>query len=118
MENCIKRKIARQSRHRTIRRKLLRISGGFPRLCVNRSLKHITAQIVDDNQHRSLLQITSRVIKEKMRKTEISRQVGKMLAEKALALGIQRVVFDRGGYLYHGRVKALAEAAREHGLKF
>ena len=83
---------------------------GRLRLSVFRSLKHIYAQIIDDEKGVAL--------KLKGNKTEVARQVGRALAEKALALGIKQVAFDRGPYKYHGRVKALAEGAREGGLEF
>ncbi len=88
-----------------------------PRLVVFRSLKHIYAQIVDDTTGRTLLAVSSHKITEG-KKAERSVQVGKAIAEKAKAAGISRVVFDRAGYKYHGRVKAVAEGAREGGLEF
>ena len=95
-----------------------------PRLVVRRSLKHIHAQIVDVTSGRSLVGLSSNSsdVREKLvaveGKCDKGREVGRLLAVKALEAGIQQVVFDRGGYLYHGRVKALAEGAREGGLKF
>ena len=87
-----------------------------PRLVVFRSLKHITAQLVDDTQGRTLFTVTSSALTGT--KTEKSAQVGKRVAERAKEAGITRVVFDRAGYQYHGRVKAVADAAREGGLEF
>jgi large subunit ribosomal protein L18 len=94
-----------------------------PRLNVYRSLKHIYAQIVDDAHGRTLVAASTR--DKEVRKTVKSggnvaaaKVVGKVVAQRALDAGVARVVFDRGGYAYHGRVKALAEAAREAGLKF
>ena len=87
-----------------------------PRLVVFRSLKHITAQIVDDTTGRTMMTVTS--VKLEGKKSEKSVQVGKMLAEKAKAAGVSKVVFDRAGYKYHGRVKAVADGAREGGLEF
>jgi large subunit ribosomal protein L18 len=94
-----------------------------PRLSVFRSLKHIYAQIIDDTRARTLVSASS--LDTELRQTMKSggnvaaaRQVGRILAQRAKAAGITQVVFDRGGYAYHGRVKALAEAAREGGLKF
>ena len=118
-----KRLEAREKRHRRIRR---RVKGtpGQPRLSVFRSLKNITAQLHDDVAGRCLVTVTSlspevrERLGETRTKSAVSGVVGKVLAEKAVALGVERVVFDRGGYLYHGRVKALAEGAREGGLKF
>ncbi|MES3034183.1 MAG: 50S ribosomal protein L18 [Gemmatimonadota bacterium] len=87
-----------------------------PRLVVFRSLKHITAQIVDDTTGRTMMTVTSGKLEGK--KSEKSVQVGKMIAEKAKAAGVSKVVFDRAGYKYHGRVKAVADGAREGGLEF
>ena len=87
-----------------------------PRLVVFRSLKHITAQIVDDTTGRTLMTVTS--VKLEGKKSEKSVEVGKMIAEKAKAAGVSKVVFDRAGYKYHGRVKAVADGAREGGLEF
>ncbi len=97
-----------------------RISGTNtrPRLSVFRSNKAIYAQIIDDLSGTTLASVSSKDITEKMKKVDSSSIVGKALAEKAKALGINEVVFDRNGYLYHGRVKSLAEGAREGGLKF
>ena len=90
---------------------------GRLRLSVFRSLKHIYAQIIDDEKGVTLVSASSLALKLKGNKTEVARQVGRALAEKALALGIKQVAFDRGPYKYHGRVKALAEGAREGGLE-
>ena len=87
-----------------------------PRLVVFRSVKHIYAQIVDDNAQRTLATVTDNDLTGT--KTSKSTAVGKLIAEKAKAAGITRVVFDRGGYRYHGRVKAVADGAREGGLEF
>ena len=87
-----------------------------PRLVVFRSLKHITAQIVDDTTGRTMMTVTS--VKLEGKKSDKSVQVGKMIAEKAMAAGVSKVVFDRAGYKYHGRVKAVADGAREGGLEF
>ena len=88
-----------------------------PRLVVYRSLKHIYAQIVDDTTHRTLLTISDLTVGEG-KKSERSQAVGRALAELAKQTGITRVVFDRAGYRYHGRVKAVADGAREGGLEF
>ncbi|MBS4055822.1 MAG: 50S ribosomal protein L18 [Bacteroidetes bacterium] len=102
-------------------RKIVRGSAERPRLTVFRSNKQIYAQLIDDDQGKTLVAAGS-IVKEaeasKMNKIEQAKMVGKLVAEKALAAGIESVVFDRNGYLYHGRVKSLAEAAREGGLKF
>ena len=98
----------------------LRGTAERPRLAVFRSNKDIYAQIIDDANGTTLVSASSREkgFKGKGKKAELSAKVGKQLAEKALGAGITSVVFDRGGYLYHGRIKALAEGAREGGLKF
>lgn len=105
----------RRRRHIRVRRK---VSGTptRPRLVVFRSLKHISAQLVDDTQGRTLLTVTD--MKLEGSKMERSQQVGKLIAERAKAAGITQVVFDRAGYKYHGRVKAVADGAREGGLEF
>ena len=110
-------------RKQRIRVKLSKISTGLPRLCVHRSNQHTYAQIVDQGGARSLVLVstsgkkTVEVLKNGSN-IEAAKFVGKKVAELALAKGIEKVVFDRSGYLYHGRVKALADAAREAGLKF
>ncbi|MFA6594499.1 MAG: 50S ribosomal protein L18 [Candidatus Buchananbacteria bacterium] len=88
-----------------------------PRLSVYRSLSHIQAQLIDDVSGKTLVAATDREIKAKAGKTDKAQAVGKLLAEKAKTLGIATAVFDRGRFKYHGRVKALAEGAREGGLK-
>jgi large subunit ribosomal protein L18 len=105
----------RQRRHLRLRNK---VSGTAerPRLVIFRSLKHIYAQLVDDTTMRTILTVSDNTFDGK--KTEKSSQVGKTIAERAKAAGITRVVFDRGGYQYHGRVKAVADGAREGGLEF
>jgi len=89
-----------------------------PRLSVFRSNSQIYAQVIDDVNGKTLAAASSLGIKDKMTKTEQAAKVGALIAKAALAVGITEVVFDRNGYLYHGRVKSLAEAAREGGLKF
>lgn len=89
-----------------------------PRLSVFRSNKHIYAQLIDDESGKTLAWAGDLAIKEKNKKTVIAGGVGKLLAQKAEAVKIKEVIFDRGGYKYHGRVKALADGAREGGLKF
>jgi large subunit ribosomal protein L18 len=110
-------------RRNTIRHRIRRKLKGTPerpRLAVYRSNTDIYAQIIDDANGTTLVAASSREkgFKTKGKKVEISTKVGKQLAEKAIGAGITSVVFDRGGYLYHGRVKALADGAREGGLKF
>jgi large subunit ribosomal protein L18 len=110
---------ARLKRHRRVRQ---RVSGTSerPRLCVYRSNKHIFAQLIDDTTGITISGVSDLNIKKKsgLDKTGVAGEVGKLIAEKAKAKKIDTVVFDRGGRLYHGRVKALAEGAREGGLKF
>ena len=91
-----------------------------PRLSVFRSNKEIYAQLVDDNLGTTIVSVSSRdkEIEAKGTKTDIAKLVGKSVAEKAMKVGISNIAFDRNGFLYHGRVKALADAAREAGLKF
>lgn len=113
----------RSRRHRRVR---MRISGTTdrPRLVVFRSLRHIYAQIVDDTRGVTLVGISSSSPsiqgkgKDGGGKVGISKLTGKALAEKAIQSGVESVVFDRGGYKYHGRIRAFAEGAREGGLKF
>ncbi|HEU4358170.1 MAG TPA: 50S ribosomal protein L18 [Xanthobacteraceae bacterium] len=106
-----------------VRRKVRRTAGNRVRLSVFRSSKHIYAQVIDDANGQTVVSASS--LEKEMRgslKTganiEAAKAVGKRLAERAAAKGVKEVVFDRGGYLYHGRVKALADAARESGLNF
>ena len=106
----------RYRRHLRVRKKV-QGTAERPRLVVFRSLKHITAQLVDDVARRTLATATSTDILTG-KKTDKSTEVGKRIAEKAKAAGITKVVFDRGGYKYHGRVKAVADGAREGGLEF
>jgi large subunit ribosomal protein L18 len=108
---------ARQRRHRRLR---VRLHGTEqrPRLSVFRSLQHIYAQIIDDGRGVTLASASTAPTGSSGSKTDQARAVGRTLAERARAQGIQAVVFDRSGYLYHGRVKALADGAREAGLEF
>jgi large subunit ribosomal protein L18 len=109
---------ARERRHRRVRSKVTGTSER-PRLVVFRSNRGIEAQLVDDLEGRTLAAASWLHLKRfKGSKTEQAAEVGKLLARNAKAADIETVVFDRGGYLYHGRVKALAEAAREGGLRF
>lgn len=112
---------SKEIRRKKIRARIRsRVSGTAqkPRLSVFRSNKYIYAQLIDDVNGKTLVSTSSRSLSEKVNKVESSAEVGKALAQKAIAAGITEVVFDRGGYLYHGRVKALADGAREGGLKF
>jgi large subunit ribosomal protein L18 len=109
--------MSKETRHRRIR---ARITGtkNRPRLSVFRSNKHIFLQLIDDNAKKTLISASDLKTKIKGTKTEIARKVGKKLAESAKLKKIKNVVFDRGGYKYHGRVKAAAEGVREGGLQF
>ena len=110
--------VSRLRRHARVRSK---ISGTpeCPRLCVYRSNKNIEAQIIDDVNHATLAASSSMALRlANGSNIEAAGLVGKSVAEKALAKGLKKIVFDRSGYIYHGRVKALAEAAREAGLEF
>lgn len=128
------KRLKRYRRHRHVRAKISGTSK-VPRLCVFRSNKHIYGQLIDDEKGKTLLVAKDLEIKsvahakrkqagppksEKILagKLVIANQIGKLLAERAIRAGIKKVVFDRGGYKYHGRIKALAEGAREGGLKF
>jgi len=110
---------ARARRHRRIRRRIYG-TAERPRLVVFRSNHGIQAQLVDDTQAKTLAAAGHTQLKKTFKgtKSEQAAEVGKLLAENAKKAGVQSVVFDRGGYLYHGRVKALADGAREGGLKF
>ena len=118
----LSRNAHRQQVHHRVRQRVLG-THGRPRLCVYRSLDHIYAQVIDDQNGRTLASASSldkatRAALKGGGNVAAAKIVGKMIAERSLAAGIQQVVFDRGGYMYHGRVQALANAAREAGLKF
>ncbi len=113
----------KSDRRNRVRRALRKVANGRARLSVFRSSKHIYAQVIDDEKSHTLASASS--LEKDMRgslKTgadvAAATEVGKLIAERAKAAGVETVIFDRGGYLYHGRVKALAEAAREGGLQF
>lgn len=115
--------LSKKDRRLRIKRRIRKIVSGTasqPRLSVFRSNKEIYAQIINDENGATIVSASSiqKEVKAKGNKTEIASLVGKAIAEKAVKAGIDKVAFDRGGYLYHGRVKALADAAREGGLKF
>jgi len=120
------RKISRDAHRQRVHRRVRQTLAGTPerpRLAVYRSLKHIYAQVIDDRAGRTLVSASSL---DKQARQQIkggsniaaAKVIGKLVAERARAAGIEKVVFDRGGYKYHGRVEALANAAREAGLKF
>jgi large subunit ribosomal protein L18 len=124
MNAAEKRMIERKNRAFRVRKKVSG-TGERPRLSVRRTLKHIYAQIIDDTTGTTIVQVGSRgkefagrLTGKATTKKEISKIVGELLAEQAKEKGVSAVVFDRKGYLFHGRVKALAEAAREKGLVF
>ncbi len=118
----ISRSAHRQRIHRRVRQKVAG-TPERPRLAVYRSLNHIYAQVIDDGAGKTLVSASS-IDKETRKQTKgggniaAAKVIGKIIAERAKAAGISQVVFDRGGYKYHGRVEALAQAAREAGLKF
>jgi len=123
------KKTRRYRRHRRILAKI-RGTARVPRLCVFRSNKHIYGQLIDDEKRKTLSMAGDIEIKPKnknssprlvrlgRKKLEVANEVGKLLAKKALEKNIEKIIFDRGGYKYHSRVKALAEGARQGGLKF
>ena len=118
----LSRNAHRQQVHRRVRQRVMG-TPQRPRLCVHRSLGHIYAQVIDDQTGRTLVSASSldkgtRATLKGGGNVASAKIVGKSVADRALAAGIQQVVFDRGGYMYHGRVEALANAAREAGLKF
>lgn len=118
MINKTARSVVRERKHLRVRKKISGTSES-PRLCVFRSNAHIEAQIIDDIKGITLVSCSSVALKlENGSNIEAAATVGAKIAELALAKGITTIVFDRGGYVYHGRVKALADAAREAGLKF
>ena len=110
---------SRVRRHKRVRTK---ISGTAecPRLCVFRSNKNIVAQVIDDEAGKTLAYASTldKEVKTKQSNVEAATEVGTLIAKRAIKAGVKAVVFDRGGYIYHGKVKALAEAAREAGLEF
>lgn len=119
MVTKINRKAERERRHIRVRRK---VSGSAecPRLCVYRSNNHIYAQIIDDTKGNTLVSASTldKEVKTKHSNKEAAREVGTLIAKRATEKNIKSVVYDRGGYIYHGVVKELAEAAREAGLEF
>ncbi|MDD4989928.1 MAG: 50S ribosomal protein L18 [Candidatus Pacebacteria bacterium] len=119
----VTKKQKRIRRHHRVRAKIIG-TDKMPRLCVFRSNQHITAQIIDDQKGKTIIQandtqkINLKEAKERTGKIAKAFMVGKIIAQKALEMKIKNVVFDRGGYQYHGRIKALAEGARDGGLIF
>jgi len=122
MKNLSRREVQRIYRHRRIRKKSVGTSER-PRLCIHRSLKNLTVQIVNDANQKVLMGMStlSKTIREQQKNggnVNAATVLGEALAAKAKDQGITKVCFDRGGYLYHGRIKAFAEAARKGGLEF
>ena len=116
-----KAKVTHARRKRSVRLSLRRSAGGRPRLSVFRSSKHIYAQVIDDAAGRTLASASS--LDPDLRaadgtKADDAAKVGRLIAQRARAAGVERVVFDRAGFRYHGRIKSLADAARESGLEF
>ena len=119
IRGMLKKQEKRYRRHKRVRAKIFGTKE-VPRLSVFRSAKHIYGQLINDEKGQTLISASDLELRRKKGKTKVekAREVGKLIAKKALAKKIEKVVFDRGGYAYHGRVKALAEGAREGGLKF
>lgn len=122
MKKLSSRETQRLYRHRRIRKKSIGTTER-PRLCIHRSLKNFSAQIVDDSSHKVLMGLTTldKSIQDQQKNggnVDAATKLGEAVAAKAKDNGITKVCFDRGGYLYHGRVKAFAEAARKGGLEF
>ncbi len=108
-----------EHRRNATRKRLFEHRGERPRLSVHRSLRYIYAQVIDDSKGETLVSASTLAGKIKAGgNVAAAKEVGKLVAEQAIAKGVKKVVFDRGGYLYHGRIKALADAAREAGLDF
>lgn len=117
MDKNKQKRIKRIIRHNRVRAKVFGTEER-PRFSVFRSNSHIYGQLIDDISGKTLISSSSKEIKVQSKKTDLAKEAGKLLAKKALEKQIKNVVFDRGGYAYHGRVKALAEGAREGGLQF
>lgn len=113
------KKAQKERRHRKVRAKI-QGTDERPRLCVFRSNKHIYAQIIDDKKGRTLVSASDLEVKDskKDKKTDLAQKVGQLIAQKAKEKKIKTVVFDRGGFRYHGRIKTLADEARKQGLQF
>lgn len=114
----LKKQEKRQRRHKKIRARMFGTAKA-PRLNVFKSAKHIYAQLINDENGKTVASVSDvKLKKTKATKTDKAKEIGKLIAEKAKGLKVEKVVFDRGGYKYHGRIKAVAEGAREGGLKF
>ena len=117
MIKSIDSKAIRVKKHKRIRNKI-HGTAECPRLCVFRSQKHIHAQIINDDAGHTLVAASSLELKKNSNNKEVAAEVGRLIADKALKAGLKSVVFDRSGYIYHGKVQALADGAREGGLEF
>ncbi len=115
----LKKQLNRKKRHHRIRGKISGI-GERPRICVFRSNKHLYVQLIDDVQGKTLVSVSDSGIKSKkgLTKVQLAEKIGQKMGEKAKELGIEKAVFDKGGYKYHGQVSAIAKGAREAGLAF
>jgi len=114
----LKKEEKRNRRHIRIRAKV-KGTKKCPRLSVFRSNNHIYAQLIDDEKGKTILSASDiKIDKNKLNKVQLAKEIGSLLAKKAIENKIEKIVFDRGGYKYHGRIKAIAEGAREAGLKF
>lgn len=113
----LQKQIKRNKIHRKIRMKIMGTKDR-PRLCVFKSGKHVYAQLIDDDHGKVLAAVSDIKLKSKGNKVAHSMEVGKLIAKEAAARKIEKVVFDRGGFVFHGRIKAVADGAREGGLKF
>ncbi|MBI4359288.1 MAG: 50S ribosomal protein L18 [Candidatus Nealsonbacteria bacterium] len=111
------KQLRKERRQKRVRAKIIGTSQA-PRLSVFRSANHIYAQLIDDAQAKTLISVSDSALSQKGNKISLAQALGKLIGEKARAKKIKKIVFDRGSYQYHGRVKALAEGAREAGLEF
>ncbi len=117
MKHILSKKAKRQQSHRKIRMKIFGTKDR-PRLCVFRSSKHVYAQLVDDSKGKVLVSVSDMKIKSAKGKVNKAVEVGKIIAKEAQKQKIEKVIFDRAGFVFHGRVKSVADGAREGGLKF
>lgn len=117
MKRITRKNIIRFLRKKRVHKKTRAVSSR-PRLSVHRTNAYVSVQLIDDAKGLTLSSASSRELKQKGTKSELAKEVGKLIAERAKKIGIKEVVFDRGRYAYHGRIKALAEGAREAGLIF
>lgn len=111
-------KVANRLKKKIRIRKTVKGTSERPRLCVFRSTAHIYAHVINDDQQKTILTVSSLTVKDKLNGKDMAKHVGKAIAEAAVKKGIKSVVFDRNGFIYHGRVQSLADGAREGGLNF